>query len=80
MPRYFAQADLLLATLRREPIFAYTIPSKLQSYFACGRPVVAALEGDERAVLQELEARVGARVLLRSDSQLHHEQFDLLDL
>ena len=42
--------------------------------------VVAALEGEERAVLAELEMRLGAKVLLRSDSQLHHEQFDLLDL
>jgi len=42
--------------------------------------VVAALEGDEHAVLEELEARLGAKVLLRGDSQLHHEQFDILDL
>ena len=42
--------------------------------------VVAALEGDERAVLDELETRIGAKVLLRGDSQLHHEQFDVLDL
>jgi ribonuclease G len=41
---------------------------------------VAALEGDERAVLDELETRLGAKVLLRGDSQLHHEQFDVLDL
>jgi ribonuclease G len=42
--------------------------------------VVAALEGEERAVLDELETRLGAKVLLRGDSQLHHEQFDILDL
>jgi glycosyltransferase involved in cell wall biosynthesis len=53
MPRYFAHADLLLATLRREPIFAYTIPSKLQSYMACGRPVVAALEGEGGRIVEE---------------------------
>src|SRR5207245_301219 len=46
MPRYFAHADVLLATLRREPIFAYTIPSKIQAYIACGKPVIAALEGE----------------------------------
>jgi Ribonuclease G/E len=42
--------------------------------------VVAALESEERAVLDELETRLGAKVLLRGDSQLHHEQFDILDL
>ena len=56
MPRYFAQADVLLATLRREPIFAYTIPSKLQSYLACGRPVVAALEGEGGRIVTEAGA------------------------
>jgi len=56
MPRYFAQADVLLATLRREPIFAYTIPSKIQSYIACGRPVVAALEGEGGRIIREAGA------------------------
>jgi ribonuclease G len=42
--------------------------------------VVAALEGEERAVLDELESRLGGKVLLRGDPQLHHEQFDVLEL
>jgi ribonuclease G len=42
--------------------------------------VVAALEGEERAVLNELESRLGGKVLLRGDPQLHHEQFDVLEL
>jgi len=42
--------------------------------------VVAALEGDERAVLDDLESRLGGKVLLRGDPQLHHEQFDVLEL
>ena len=53
MPHYFAHADVLLATLRREPIFAYTIPSKLQSYLACGKPVVVALEGEGGRIVEE---------------------------
>jgi glycosyltransferase involved in cell wall biosynthesis len=56
MPRYFAHADLLLVTLRREPIFAYTIPSKLQSYLACGKPVLAALEGEGARIVRESAA------------------------
>lgn len=56
MPRYFAQADVLLATLRREPIFAYTIPSKIQSYIACGKPVIAALEGEGGRIIREARA------------------------
>ncbi len=56
MPRYFAHADVLLATLARQPIFAYTIPSKIQSYIACGRPVIAALEGEGGRIIREAGA------------------------
>jgi len=56
MPHYFAHAGALLATLRREPIFAYTIPSKIQSYIACGRPVIAALEGEGGRIIREAGA------------------------
>jgi glycosyltransferase involved in cell wall biosynthesis len=53
MPRYFAHADVLLATLARQPIFAYTIPSKIQSYIACGKPVIAALEGEGARIIRQ---------------------------
>jgi colanic acid biosynthesis glycosyl transferase WcaI len=56
MPRYFAHADVLLATLRREPIFAYTIPSKIQTYIACGRPVVAAMDGEGGRIIRDARA------------------------
>jgi len=53
MPRMFALADVLLVTLRREPIFALTIPSKVQSYLACARPVLAALDGEGARIIRE---------------------------
>lgn len=53
MPRYFALADVLLVTLKKDPFFAVTIPSKLQSYLACGRPILAALEGNGAAVVRD---------------------------
>ena len=56
MPRYFAHADVLLATLARQPIFAVTIPSKIQSYIACGRPVIAAIEGEGGRIIREAQA------------------------
>lgn len=58
MPAYFALADALLVQLRHEPVFALTIPSKLQSYLACGRPIVAALEGDAADIVSESGAGV----------------------
>ena len=34
MPGFFARADAMLVTLKRDPIFAMTIPTKLQSYLS----------------------------------------------
>ncbi len=56
MPQYFAKADVLLATLRRDPIFTATIPGKIQSYLACGRPIIAALDGEGARVVSEAGA------------------------
>nr|MBT6354909.1 glycosyltransferase family 4 protein [Pelagibacteraceae bacterium] len=45
MPEYFASADALLVSLKKSKIFSSTIPGKLQSYLACGKPVIASLDG-----------------------------------
>jgi colanic acid biosynthesis glycosyl transferase WcaI len=60
MPAFFARADVLLATLRRDPIFASTIPSKVQSYMACARPIVAGLDGEGARVVEESGAGFAA--------------------
>jgi colanic acid biosynthesis glycosyl transferase WcaI len=51
MPQWFAQGDLMFASLRRDPVFALTIPSKIQSYLACAKPIVAALDGEGARVV-----------------------------
>lgn len=53
MPRFFALADVLLVTLKKEPIFALTIPGKVQSYLACGKPIIAALDGEGSSLVRE---------------------------
>jgi colanic acid biosynthesis glycosyl transferase WcaI len=53
MPHYFSFADVLLVTLKRDPIFALTIPAKIQSYMACGKPIVAALDGEGGRLVAE---------------------------
>jgi len=53
MPAYFSLADVMLVTLRSDPIFAATIPGKIQSYLACGRPIVGALDGEGARVIRE---------------------------
>lgn len=53
MPDMFAHADALLVTLKRDIIFALTIPSKLQSYMACGKPIIASLDGEGAKIIKE---------------------------
>jgi glycosyltransferase involved in cell wall biosynthesis len=53
MPAYFSLADAMLVTLRDDPVMATTIPGKVQSYLACGKPIIGALNGSGRDVIQE---------------------------
>jgi colanic acid biosynthesis glycosyl transferase WcaI len=52
MPSFFVRADTLLVTLADQPIFAMTIPGKLQSYLTAGLPIVAALAGEGAELLR----------------------------
>jgi colanic acid biosynthesis glycosyl transferase WcaI len=45
MSDFFACADALLVSLKDTKIFSMTIPGKLQSYLACGKPIIASLNG-----------------------------------
>jgi len=56
MPAFFATADVMLVTLKKEPIFALTVPGKVQSYLACARPIIAALDGEGARVVEEAGA------------------------
>lgn len=56
MPQFFSRAAGLLVTLKRDEIFAYTIPSKVQAYLAAGRPIIAALNGEGARVVEEAGA------------------------
>ncbi len=53
MPAYFSLADTLLVTLRADPVMTTTIPGKVQSYLACARPVIGALDGEGAKVIHE---------------------------
>jgi glycosyltransferase involved in cell wall biosynthesis len=60
MPGWFAHADVMLVSLRADPIFAFTIPAKVQSYMACGRPIVASLDGEGARVVRDSGAGLAA--------------------
>lgn len=58
MPAFFSEADVMLVTLKREEIFALTIPGKVQSYMACAKPIIACLEGEGARVITESKAGI----------------------
>jgi glycosyltransferase involved in cell wall biosynthesis len=60
MAWFFAQADVMLVTIKRDPMFALTIPGKIQSYMACGRPIVAALDGEGGRLVVESGAGIAS--------------------
>jgi glycosyltransferase involved in cell wall biosynthesis len=45
MPKYFCCVDGLIVSLKKSDIFSITIPGKLQSYLACGKPIIGSLDG-----------------------------------
>jgi glycosyltransferase involved in cell wall biosynthesis len=52
VPGLYAAADVCLVPLRDIPIFETFVPSKLFEALAAGRPVVGAVRGEARAILE----------------------------
>lgn len=61
MTYLYRRSQVLLITLSSNEVFDATIPAKLQSYLAAGKPVVAALKGAAARVIVESKAgKVGS--------------------
>jgi glycosyltransferase involved in cell wall biosynthesis len=58
MPNFYRQADALLVSLRPDPLFALTIPSKVPAYLAAGLPIIGMLDGEGARVIEEAGAGV----------------------
>lgn len=56
MPSFYAQADALLVSLKRDPVFSLTIPGKVQSYLMAGLPLLGMLDGEGANVIRSAEA------------------------
>jgi glycosyltransferase involved in cell wall biosynthesis len=60
MPWVYDHADALLVSLTDEEVFSFTIPVKLQSCLAAGKPIVASLNGEAASVVKASGAGVTA--------------------
>ncbi len=55
MPRYYEMADAMLVTLIDDPMISLTLPGKIQTYMAAGKPIVGAANGETALTLQEAQ-------------------------
>lgn len=56
MPSIYAESSVLLLPLVDDPDVAETVPSKLQSYFGAGRPIIAAVNGEAARIVRDAGA------------------------
>ncbi|MGQ3117508.1 MAG: glycosyltransferase family 4 protein [Hydrogenophaga sp.] len=56
MPSFYAHADALLVSLKKDPVFSLTIPGKVQSYLQSGIPLLGMLDGEGAHVIRSAQA------------------------
>lgn len=55
MPQLYKTADAMLVTLQKDPVLSLTLPGKVQSYMASGRPIIGAADGETNAAINEAQ-------------------------
>jgi colanic acid biosynthesis glycosyl transferase WcaI len=58
IPAYVSAADVCLVMLKKTELFKTVIPTKLLEYMACERPVMVAVDGQARQIVEEAGAGV----------------------
>lgn len=53
IPKLLAACDVAFLSFMKTKLFEMTIPAKLQSYMACGMPVIAAAGGETKRIIEE---------------------------
>jgi glycosyltransferase involved in cell wall biosynthesis len=53
MPVYYAMADAMLVTLTADPMISMTLPAKVQTYMAAGKPILGAANGVISSVIRQ---------------------------
>lgn len=53
LPFYYNLADAMIVTLKAHQTLSYTLPNKVQSYMAARKPIIGAIDGETRRVIEE---------------------------
>lgn len=62
IPDYLAWCDVAFISFADNPLFEMTIPAKLQSYMACGMPILASASGETERIIREADCGVVCRI------------------
>ena len=52
IPKLLAACDAAFLSFQNNPLWSKTIPAKLQSYMACGMPIIAAADGETARIIK----------------------------
>lgn len=55
MPEFYAKADAMLVTLKADPVLSLTLPGKVQSCMAAGKPIIGAVDGETARVIAQAQ-------------------------
>jgi colanic acid biosynthesis glycosyl transferase WcaI len=58
IPAYISAADVCVVMLKKSELFKTVIPTKLLEYMACEKPVIVAVDGQARQIVEEAAAGV----------------------
>ena len=53
IPELLSACDAAFISFKDEPLWTMTIPAKLQSYMACGMPIIASAAGETKRIIEE---------------------------
>lgn len=55
MPDYYKMADAMLVTMQKDAVLSMTLPGKVQSYMAAGKPIIGAIDGETAFVVDRAQ-------------------------
>lgn len=58
IPELLCACDVAFISFMDNPLFEKTIPAKLQSYMACGMPILASASGETKRIIEEAKCGV----------------------
>ena len=55
MPKFYEMADAMFITLKDNKTLSYTLPGKVQSYMAAGKPIIGAINGETQRIIEQAD-------------------------